>query len=1053
MCPMSLDTKQHKTKRGQFMFGSIRHQLTMMICSLIVVTLTTVLMISYYLVATDYEEKMQHNNSVMAESLGSNIAQFMQNSYNITRLMAQSSEMATGDAPRQGQLLVDAAIRYPFFQVLAVHKLNGDQIARSSGQLANRAERWWFKKFMAEHNSFISKTYYSINSDSPITTIIEGVYNDNKLVSILMVDIEVKKLQDMVDGYNSGAGSYAYLLDGDGGVVAHPVREQVTELYNYKTMKKSVLVKDANGKSVRDEKNNEIIVEEEFPVAPSMQAIVAKVMSGETGVGEFTDLNGDKNICAYRTIWLPGKSDPWSLIVVQKKSAALAFLYDVTIKNIIVGFFVLVLSAFLTFWFCRRITNPLIDIVHATDQIKYGDLTVRLDINDANEIGILARNFNKMVSELQQHREGLEELIEERTGELGAANQELIAMNEEMVAMNETLEDINERLTNENQVRQQIEENLLLRERQYRAATSLLTRPVDEFEGLMESILRDALQLVKAPNGYIGLYDDSGKTFFIHYWIGAGVHESWSREPRVAESGMQGYVYMTGEIFSVDDYRCYSQRVHDERLDNITSIIMLPLKQEGQVKGMLCACWNDVVHPISTEDVEVLRQFCDLATVAVERTNAQNKIAHMAFYDTLTGLPNRASLTLHLEKQMKDDLEGEGIGAILFIDMDDLKLVNDNFGHSFGDSVIITAGQHIISAVGANVFVAHSGGDEFIVVLTGECNRDEVAGVADAILEALCQEYEVSGEHLHLSASIGIAIYPEDGDSAEDILKKADSAMYAAKKAGRNCWRFYKPIFLQEAYEKMMLTNGLRRALERGELSLQYQPQLSVDGHTVLGFEALLRWNSSEHGCVSPVRFIPLAEESGLIIPIGQWVVQEACQFAKRLADMGKGTIHVAVNISQRQLMTEDFVHTVRRSITDANIQPAQLEIEITESVLIESMEDSICKLTELRDTGLMISLDDFGTGYSSLTYLRSLPVGVLKIDKSFIDKIIFNEIELQVVGSIINLAHTLGLTVVAEGVETEDQLALLKQCDCDCIQGYIFSRPLPEEEAIKFLL
>lgn len=1024
------------------MFGSIRKQLTLMICSLIIITLTTVLLISYYLVATDYKEKMQQVNSVMAESLGNNITQFMQNSYNITELMAEIPDMSIVDTEGQRQLLVEAANRYPFFQLLAIHDLSGNQIVRSSGVLGNRAERWWFKKFMAEKNPYIGKTYYSLTSESPITTIVRGIYTHGNLVSVFMVDIEAKKLQEMVDGYNSGAGSYAYLLDGDGGVIAHPDQRQVTEVYNYKTMKKSVLIRDVNGKIKRDEKNNELTDEIDFEVAPSLQSIVAKVMAGETGVGEYTDLNGDENICAYRTIWIPGKSDPWSLIVVQKKSAALAFMYDVTIKNILMGILVLSLSVLLTFWFSRRITNPLIEIVNTTNQIKDGDLTVRLDINYSNEIGVLAMNFNKMVSEIQQHREGLEELVEARTGELGAANQELIAMNEEMA-------DINQRLEDENQVRRQVEENLLLRERQYRAVTSLLTRPVDEFEGLLESILRDALQLVKAPNGYISLYDDGGKTFSFYY--GVGVHESWSMEPHSAMIGMQRNVYDTGEFFIVDDYRLYPEHVNDKQMNKVTSIIMLPLKQEGEVHGILCASWNDVVYPISTEDVMVLRQFCDLATVALAHTNAQKQISYMAFYDTLTGLPNRTSLRLHLEKKMKKTHFGEATGVIMFIDIDDLKSVNDNFGHSVGDSVIIAAGKHIVDAVGEQAFVARSGDDEFVIMLSGEYNREEVALIADCILGALCQEYQVSIENLHMSASIGVVVYPDDGNSSEDLLKKADSAMYAAKKAGRNCWRFYDPIFIQEAYEKMILTNGLRRALERGELSLYYQPQLTVGG-TVVGFEALLRWNNPEHGCVSPVRFIPLAEESGLIASIGQWVLQEACQFARRLADMGKSDIHVAVNISPMQLMIDDFVDTVRRSIAAADIAPEQLEIEVTESVLIESMENSIGKLSQLRDIGVMISLDDFGTGYSSLTYLRSLPVGVLKIDKSFIDKITSDEIQLQLVGSIIDLSHTLGLTTIAEGVETEDQLKLLTQCGCDCIQGYIFSPPISEEEAIKFL-
>ena len=628
-------------------------------------------------------------------------------------------------------------------------------------------------------------------------------------------------------------------------------------------------------------------------------------------------------------------------------------------------------------------------------------------------------------------------------------SRELMGKNAAMVAMNKKMEATNQRLRDENQIRQQMEEHLLLRERQYRVATSLLTRPMGGIEGLLEHILCDALQLVKATDGYIILCDDGAESCSIHH--GIGLYETGIMVSRSAELGMQEYVYKTGENLVVDDYQHYPQRMNDQIPNTLTSVIMLPLKQEGQVRGMICACWSDVVHHISTEDIEVLRQFCDLALVALERTNAQKEISHMAFYDTLTDLPNRASLSLYLEKEMKKAHCIEAMGAIMFINMDDIKLVNDNFGHSFGDSVIITAGQHIVGTVGEKAFVAHSGGDEFIVVLSGEYNREELVGFANRILDALCQEYQVSVERLHMSASIGIAVYPGDGDGVEEILKKSDIAMSAAKKAGKNCWRFYEPIFLEEAYEKMILTNSLRRALERRELCLYYQPQLTVEG-IVIGFEALLRWNSAEHGCISPLRFIPLAEKNGLIVHIGQWVLQEACQFARRLADMGKGAIHVAVNISPRQLLRDDFVDSVRRSIVDANIVPGQLEIEITESALIESMEESICKLVQLRDSGLMISLDDFGTGYSSLTYLRRLPVGVLKIDKSFIDKIESDKMQLKLVGSIIDLGHTLGLSIVAEGVESKEQLELLTEYGCDCIQGYIFSQPIPEEEAIKFL-
>jgi EAL domain-containing protein (putative c-di-GMP-specific phosphodiesterase class I) len=302
------------------------------------------------------------------------------------------------------------------------------------------------------------------------------------------------------------------------------------------------------------------------------------------------------------------------------------------------------------------------------------------------------------------------------------------------------------------------------------------------------------------------------------------------------------------------------------------------------------------------------------------------------------------------------------------------------------------------------------------------------------------------------AASIGLVIYPVDGDTAEDILKKADSAVYAAKKAGRSSWRFYDPSLQQETYEAILLTNSLRRVLERGELSLHYQPQLLPDGQTMVGFEALLRWHSPEYGQVSPLRFIPLAEKNGLITPIGQWVLEETCRFVKRLSALGWDDLHVAVNISPKQLLAGNFVSRIRAIIEAAQVKPEQIVLEVTESVLIESLEQSVEKMQQLHDFGVALALDDFGTGYSSLTYLKSLPVDILKIDKSFIDKNCTDHDQRQLVASMIELGHALNLTIVAEGVETEPQLELLQQYGCDCIQGYIFSKPLPEPAALAFL-
>lgn len=1033
------------------MLFSIRKQLTEIICSLILLAMISTLMISYSLIADDYEKKMHYNNSAMAESLASNIVQFMQNAYNVTQLVADYPDLAMMDIATQRELLVDTTRQYQFFQLLAIHKLNGDQTARSSGLLANRAERWWFKSFMAERQPYISKTYYSVFSESPITTIVHGIYAKGNLAGILMADIEIKKLQQMVENYNSGAGSYAYLLDGDGAVIAHPDRQQVAELYNYKTMKKKVLLRDAAGNMLKDDKNNEITTEVGFEIAPSLQEIVARAMAGEIGEGYYTDLNGEEYMCAYRAISLPGKSSPWSLIVVQKKRAAMAFVNSVALKTAGVGMLVMVLSVLLSIWFSRKLTNPLLDIVAATDRIKEGDLTVRLTVKSLNEVGVLAANFNQMVDELRQHREQLEELVDARTGELAAANQEMVAMNEELTAMNETLEDTNQRLNDENQARRQTEDHLLLRERQYRAITGLLTRPTDEIEDILITILHNAVQLLNAVAGYIGLFDAAGKTFHIYHSIGLDAGCIIEQQP--AAAGMHGHVYATGDMFFAEDYRLCPRRNEDKMLScSTSSVVMVPLKQADKVLGVLTVSWTNIIHPISKEDLTGLRQFANLASVALERDTSQKKISQIAFYDMLTGLPNRASLNGYLDTELKKARSQAAKGVILFIDMDDFKAVNDNFGHSFGDNVIVSASQHIVAATDKNAFVARLGGDEFIVVVPGENSRHKAAQIADKVIKELGQEYEIAAQKLHMSASIGVVIYPEDGDMVEDILKKADIAMYAAKRAGRNCWRFYEPILLQKAYEKMMITNGLRRGVEREEFTLHYQPQFTVAGDRIIGFEALLRWESPEHGLVPPVRFIPLAEQSGLIIPIGQWVFREACRFARRLTDMGKEDICVAVNISPRQLLSDDFVANVRAEILAAGINPSQVEIEITESVFIESMEDTVLKLCQLRDIGVRLSLDDFGTGYSSLTYLRNLPVGILKIDKSFIDKIMNDEIQLQVVGSIIDLGHSLGLTVVAEGVETADQLQILTGAGCDRIQGYIFSKPLVEEAAIRLL-
>ena len=434
-----------------------------------------------------------------------------------------------------------------------------------------------------------------------------------------------------------------------------------------------------------------------------------------------------------------------------------------------------------------------------------------------------------------------------------------------------------------------------------------------------------------------------------------------------------------------------------------------------------------------------------------EKLHAQT-VERLAYYDALTGLPNRVHLMNVLRRELEEKEAAFCCGALLYIDMDDLKMVNDSYGHSYGDAILITAAMHMVSLAEPDFLVARVGGDEFVVWMPGVTELSKIEHCAHELVEILSREYEVRDMAFHSAASIGISLYPQHGSNAEEMLKSADVALYAAKRSGKRCWRIFQQSMQDEAYEQMQLINGLRNAIINDELFVHYQPQISMQDFRVIAFEALLRWRSAKHGNISPAIFIPLAEKSHLINDIGAWVLHEACRFCRRLIDEGNDQIRIAVNVSPKQLAAPDFIHIVETAILESRITPSHLEIEITESVFIENMSDSVEKLLLLKNRGIHVTLDDFGTGYSSLTYLRNLPVETLKIDKSFIDLIAGDSTHAALIASIVDMSHVLGLAVVAEGVETPEQLQRLIDCHCDMFQGYVASKPLPMQEAVGLL-
>ncbi|WP_310831112.1 EAL domain-containing protein [Paenibacillus pedocola] len=427
----------------------------------------------------------------------------------------------------------------------------------------------------------------------------------------------------------------------------------------------------------------------------------------------------------------------------------------------------------------------------------------------------------------------------------------------------------------------------------------------------------------------------------------------------------------------------------------------------------------------------------------------QKNIHRLAYMDSLSNLPNRISLLETMEKYFR---RPGSTAALLFVDTDNFKYINDTLGHKSGDILIRKASERLESLVQNEAMLSRLGGDEFVIFIEDAVDRDKVLSLADNILRAFRKSFLIGESNLYVSVSIGISFYPEDGETTEEILKNADVAMYRAKEEGKGTYVVYDKSMHTPFNERMNIEKHLRSAMNNNEFELHYQPQVDIKTGLISGFEALIRWNSPVLGFVSPLSFIKIAEDSRLIIYIGEWVLREACSFMKSIHDR-TGLLHkISVNISIIQLLQDDFVEMVLESLEESGLEPSCLELEITESIFMESFENTVSKLEFLKSRGIRIALDDFGTGYSSLSYLQHLPISTLKMDKIFIDSLADDSYSQTFVHTIIVLGHRMGLEVVAEGVEDVSQLAFLNESDCDKVQGYLVSKPVPQRGVWELL-
>jgi len=469
--------------------------------------------------------------------------------------------------------------------------------------------------------------------------------------------------------------------------------------------------------------------------------------------------------------------------------------------------------------------------------------------------------------------------------------------------------------------------------------------------------------------------------------------------------------------------------------------------RDDRMLGILVLYFRDPRQHTQLDD-QILEIAIRVAAIAIERQRTQEQIVYMAHHDALTGLPNRVLLEDRLNQALLLAQRYTRQVTVAFIDLDHFKLINDSLGHKCGDELLQTIAQRLADCARRTDTVVRLGGDEFVIVLYDQPSpTQEIAPVIKRIQDALMRPIALSGHEIRVTSSIGLSSYPQDGVDADRLLSNADAAMYHAKESGRNTYQLYQVGLESEAKTRLVLEEGLHQALARDELQLHYQAQFDLHSRQIIGMEALLRWYHPELGMIPPGRFIQLAETSGAIVPIGNWVLQTACRQNKAWQEAGLPKVAVAVNVSARQFRDKGLLDQVEQALEHSGLEPRYLELELTESMVMQEPEQAVEIMRHLNEMGVMLSIDDFGTGYSSLSSLKKFPVARLKIDKSFVTELPNSMEDRSIAQAVIALGHSLNLKVIAEGVENQDQLSFLHEQSCDEIQGFLFSRPTPAEE------
>jgi diguanylate cyclase (GGDEF)-like protein/PAS domain S-box-containing protein len=674
----------------------------------------------------------------------------------------------------------------------------------------------------------------------------------------------------------------------------------------------------------------------------------------------------------------------WKIATVIPKSKLINEENKITYLIMLVTIFIISLAAVFISIITKKITEPISELTNSMLLVENGNLDVRVDIKTKDEFKNLSDSFNSMIVKLKVNYEELSALYEQ----LSASEEEIRAQYEEL------------------QYNQKI-----LRKAEERYMLALA-----------------------GSNDSMWEIDFETNVFFIS--------DRFYEITGYPRSDEQKISFIFDDLVHPEDkYRAKQEFFN--HINNGTyfyqSEFRIRLKDNSYI--WMYSRGKALIDP-SGKAIKIAGSATDIT----ERKNSEKKILYMANHDSLTNLPNRANFSVKLQEKLNEAILNKTKGAVFFIDFDNFKYINDTMGHDYGDKLLKHVSSELVKIVNLKDHVCRLGGDEFLILYPYISEKD-VDSFANQVLNLFNKGFQIDDKKMYITSSIGIAFYPKDGSDVNSILKNADAAMYKAKKLGKNGYALYDEELYLKLSRKTHIQTILRTAIENNELIVYYQPQYDCVTSEIYGFEALLRLNSRELGFISPVEFIPIAEEIGEIIEIGKWVFKQACKQSYEWLQNGLRFSSMSINISATQINQPDFFDMIKETIEETKININIIELEITETLLMQSIDTNIEILEKLMKMGIKIALDDFGTGYSSMNYLRKIPLSTLKVDKSFIDNMCSHTKEETIIKNIIEMAHIMDLKVVAEGVEDEQKLITLRNIKCDFIQGYYFSKPLPPDE------